>query len=181
MVHTKKSQPRLSELEGLRGIAAIMVVLYHLLLLFYPGIMYGVGSQTAPVQHSNLESTVYGTPMMVFFSGNLAVMIFFVLSGFVLTVGFFQTGDVNIIRKIMAKRYLRLMLPALASVLLAWGCLRLGLSGVDSAAKITQSLWLEIQWNMPVVSIVDAMHQGVWDIFTNGKSYYNGVLWTMQL
>jgi len=92
-------QNRFMELEGLRVIAAIVVVLYHAALIFYPGYFYGVGTPWAPVQNMFLEDNLYQNPLSGLLSGTFAVGIFFVLSGFVLSIGFFQKKDINIIKK----------------------------------------------------------------------------------
>src|SRR4051812_4008381 len=109
----KKGQGRFAELEGLRGVAAIMVVLYHFLLAFYSLAFLGIGNGYEVAQHMRLEDNLYGNPIMAFLSGSFAVAIFFVLSGFVLSIGFFATKKHEILQKLAAKRYLRLMLPAL--------------------------------------------------------------------
>lgn len=182
MSSTVKTTPRLMELEGLRGIAAVMVVAFHALVVFYPALFYGSNHPFAPVQHTSLESSLFGNPLGFIFSGAFAVAIFFVLSGFVLTIGFFQTKNVAIIRKLAMKRYLRLMLPALASVLLVWIVLALGLNhGKESAEAITQAGSSSSLWNFHP-NLLDAFLQGTSSVFLFdlGAMHYNPVLWTMR-
>jgi len=92
---------RFMELEGLRGVAAIGVVLYHFGLSFYTLAFWGPG--VTSVQNMRYEHFLHGNPAMVFLSGTFSVAIFFVLSGFVLSIGFFQTGKLEIIKKLAAK------------------------------------------------------------------------------
>ncbi len=166
------------ELEGLRGIAAVVVVLYHIMTMFYPGIAYGVGSIAAPVQNMRFEDNLYGSPLNVFLSGGFAVGIFFILSGFVLSIGFFQTGKESIVKKLATKRYLRLMLPALASVLLSFMVLSLHFNAFrDEATLITHSGTVG-EWGF-MLNIFDALYQGTFGIFFGGFVNYNPVLWTM--
>ena len=174
----KGASERLVALEGLRGIAAIVVVFFHAVFLYWSYAI--VGDTGAGVQHMRFEDNLFANPMAVIFSGTFAVSIFFVLSGFVLTVGFFSTGREVIIKKLAAKRYLRLMLPALASVMLAWLLMTLGLSSNHEVQQITQSTWLGNQWNH-VPDFFAALRQGVWEIFVGGPVNYNGVLWTMTI
>lgn len=171
---------RLLALEGLRGIAAIVVVLFHALLIFYPGFYYGLSAPFATIHNSRFEDNLYGSPFSVFLSGTFAVGIFFVLSGFVLTIGFFQTGNETIIKKLAAKRYIRLMIPALTSILVVWVILSIGLGVLKmSASDITSSHWLANIWQF-TPNLFDALTQGLWGIFAKANVSYNPVLWTMQ-
>ena len=163
----------------MRGVAAISVVVYHLILVFYPRIAYGDNSSIS-VRHSSIENVLYGTPLNSIFSGLFAVSIFFVLSGFVLSIGFFKSGDESVIKKLAAKRYLRLMLPALASVILAYILIKTDLSHFrEQAAQIVGGGSAGIQWNF-APHILDAIKQGAWSIFMTGEDSYNRVLWTMH-
>jgi peptidoglycan/LPS O-acetylase OafA/YrhL len=178
---TKAKSNRFMELEGLRGIAAIMVVIFHFLQGFFAVTIYGLGTSKAPVQHMRFEDNLYGSPLAVFFSGTFAVAIFFVLSGFVLSIGFLKTRKPEIIKKLAFKRYPRLMLPALASILLCWVALKLGFSHTAAASTITNSGWLLDRWNFDP-SFLGALKDGVWTIFTTSTpNHYNHVLWTMGI
>jgi len=163
-------------LEGIRGLAAIVVVLHHFAFAFFPFLILGSGA----VQHMRFEDNIHGTPLALLFSGSLAVAIFFVLSGFVLTIGFFQTKNESIIKKLAAKRYLRLMLPALAITIGCCILMKLGFPQyVAKAANITGSSWLLGQgWNF-TPHFLDALYSGTVGIFLEGKSGYDNVLWTM--
>lgn len=165
------------ELEGLRGVAAVIVACYHFSLAFY--LLAYFGKDSAPAQHLGLESFLYANPLGGLISGTFAVAIFFVLSGFVLSIGFFQTGKSSIIKKLAVKRYLRLMLPALASVLLCYFLMKVGLSHTQSAANVTHSIWLSQSWWF-APHLRDAFSQAVGGIFMSGTERpYNNVLWTM--
>jgi len=173
-----KSQ-RFMNLEGLRGVAAIVVVAYHITTLFYPGIAYGHDPVSAPIQHMRFEDNLYGSPLNVFLSGGFAVGIFFVLSGFVLSIGFFQTGKEAIIKKLASKRYLRLMLPALASVILSFVLLSLHFTANRDAAVAVTHSGLPGEWSF-APNFIDVLRQGTFGIFFNSETYYNPVLWTMM-
>jgi len=164
------------ELEGLRGVAALAVVLGHFLLAFYPFVITAIPGLT---QHMRLEDEIHGSPISIVFSGGFAVLVFFVLSGFVLTIGFFQTKRVDIIKSLASRRYLRLMLPALASIIICFTAMKLGLSNIAGAAAISQSEWLRSAWTFNA-SFLDALYNGTIGIFIHGASPYNNVLWTMM-
>jgi peptidoglycan/LPS O-acetylase OafA/YrhL len=174
----KPTTYRFMELEGLRGIASIIVVIYHNLLAFYAIAFLGIGG--AIVQHSRLETTLYGSPILGLLSGTFAVAIFFVLSGFVLSIAYFKTRKPEIVTRMAIKRYPRLMLPVLVSTLLCYALIKLGLSHTQSAATVTDSAWLHSRWNF-IPDIWNALWSGTVDIFTSGSSVYNNVLWTMKI
>lgn len=172
---------RFMELEGLRIIAAVIVVIYHALLIFYPGFFYGIGNSFATIHNIRFEDNLYANPFAGLLSGTFAVGIFFVLSGFVLTVGYFTKKDDNIIKRMAAKRYLRLMLPALASVLIVFVILVFGLNaGMEGTVEKTQSLWLDRLWGF-APNLWDALVQGTQGIFAGSiaETGYNPVLWTI--
>ncbi|MEH7247503.1 acyltransferase family protein, partial [Neobacillus niacini] len=73
---------RLEELDSLRGIASLTVVIHHTLL-------------TLPIflaahQHEQINSTIVkiftNSPLHIIWGGHEAVILFFVLSGFVLSL-----------------------------------------------------------------------------------------------
>jgi peptidoglycan/LPS O-acetylase OafA/YrhL len=169
---------RFMNLEGLRGVAAVTVVLYHIVIIFYPAIAYGLNTAPVPVRHTPLEGVMYGNPLNVFLSGMFAVGIFFILSGFVLSVGFFQTGKESIIKKLASKRYLRLMLPALASVILSFLFLSFHLGGASDAVHPLAHSGLSGEWGW-ITNLIEAIREGTYGIFFNSETHYNPVLWTM--
>lgn len=79
MVLMDKGSGRLLALEGLRGVAAIVVVIFHALLIFYEYMIFGPSATS--VQHMPLEDNLFASPLRIFFAGTFAVAIFFVLSG----------------------------------------------------------------------------------------------------
>jgi len=138
------------------------------------------GSTAAPLQHAWFEDNIRGTPLTAFISGTFSVAIFFVLSGFVLSVGFFQSRKLAIVRKLAVKRYLRLMLPALVSVLIAYMFIKLNLYQGSAARLITQSSALPAEW-VHNPNLIQALHEGLAGIFLQGPvDNYNSVLWTMK-
>lgn len=174
-----KKVNRFMELEGLRGLAAVSVVLAHFGFLFYPALRDG----NMALAHTRFEDNIYGTPLMLFFAGTLAVSVFFVLSGFVLSIAYFQTRDESIVKKLAANRYLRLMLPALASVLIAFSLISFGVSSItQSAGEIANSSYLASKWDNDV-NIFEAIATGTVGIFVEGPHNavpINAVLWTMH-
>lgn len=109
-----KSRHRFNQLEGLRGIAAFVVVLGHLRHTFF----------FEARNTWNANGQIFGTVAEAMFDGNFAVWIFWVMSAFVLSLRFHVTDDHVASRSILSdaliRRYPRLLLPVLISVFFAW-------------------------------------------------------------
>lgn len=97
---------RLASLDGLRGLAAVVVVVHHSLLAI-PAIAAG-SSSTDWLAH---------TPLHLLWAGSEAVYVFFVLSGLVLTLPVLRAPILW--RRYFPSRLVRLYLPVLASVAFA--------------------------------------------------------------
>jgi peptidoglycan/LPS O-acetylase OafA/YrhL len=162
---------KLGFLEGLRGIAALIVVFGH-----FRGFLEGLmGSATGSLQVGTLPITISYQMLLYPFTNPAPVPIFFVLSGYVLTVKYFKTADPSKKKDVYlggaVKRYPRLMIPSLVSILLVFLFLSLG--------------WLHNFGGIAVPDIAEAIRQGVYDAyFTYNDGHvstitYNGVLWTM--
>lgn len=104
---------RYVELDALRGIAAVIVMLYHFFRLW-------VGTPHARW----IERLFTATPLRLLVAGRAAVVLFFVLSGFVLSLPRLQ-GVERGYRPYLLKRVCRIYLPYLFALALAvLGCAR---------------------------------------------------------
>jgi peptidoglycan/LPS O-acetylase OafA/YrhL len=104
---------RLSSLDGLRGVAAAIVLVHHSLLVV-PALSAGYYDGQVPAA---LVWFVY-SPLHLVWAGGEAVLVFFVLSGFVLARQ--QTGPRAISwTRYYPSRLVRLYLPVVAAVLFA--------------------------------------------------------------
>lgn len=108
-------QRRLDSLDGLRGLAALVVVFCHLLLL-QPRLAAASFGRTPPL--SPLETALISTPLRLLWGGNEAVWIFFVLSGYVLTRRQLN-GEPTLTANYFWRRACRLYIPMAGSLLLA--------------------------------------------------------------
>ncbi|MGZ6005784.1 MAG: acyltransferase family protein [Candidatus Saccharimonadales bacterium] len=166
-------------LDGLRGLAALVVVLLHYVTAFLPFLI----GYTITQRHTALDRIISTTPLQLPFAGNFAVCIFFVLSGFVLSLSFFKHKNVDVLISSAARRYFRLMIPALGSVLFVWLVLSLGFIHSHQASPLTESAWLANFWNFQG-NIFHVLYQGLFGTFftmyTAFGIAYNPVLWTMH-
>ena len=70
---------KLKHIEGIRGLAAIIVVLHHYTLAFYPALNFGDSHQTH-MGDGSFELCMARTPFNLFYNGGFAVCIFFILN-----------------------------------------------------------------------------------------------------
>ena len=109
-------------LEGLRGVAALQVVLLHFVTAFLPD----TAEHAAP-------------PMRVLFDGHTAVYVFFLISGAVLTPSFARGGTWP---RQAAKRLVRLGIPVAAAAIIALALLAALPNAHRDAAQVSGSAWL---------------------------------------
>ena len=175
----KDSGERYAHLDGLRGLAALMVVIGHLTMLFWP---YVVAPEVHPADATPLETYLAFSPLSLIWDGRLAVPIFFVLSGYVLTASVIAAAKPLVFPALVIKRYLRLALPVLATSLLALVLIPAGFYFSPDVAMVTGSTWLAN--TLPpdfTPTISNWLEQSLWSTFFDfDKSYFNPALWTMH-
>jgi peptidoglycan/LPS O-acetylase OafA/YrhL len=168
--------------DGLRGLAAVNVLLCHLCLAFLPGgFAYIYPDTTTPgAMHGVVEHVLAFQPLSVLWNGQFAVCIFFVLSGYVLTKAFLVSGDLSVVRLRASRRYLRLGVPIFGSVMFAWAAMALGWSHARDAGALSGSTWLADFWKKPP-DLLEALRDGVYGTILGGWSRFNPTLWTMKI
>ncbi|MBV4355662.1 acyltransferase family protein [Pinibacter aurantiacus] len=144
----QKNTHRIEALDSLRGIAALQVLLHHCLLCL--PVFYAVFSPKAPLPFSSAENTILNaltySPLHFFWLGNEPVILFFVLSGFVLSIPFNDGGQHFDYKAYFAKRLIRLYIPYIVSIFLSM-LLRVVLY---HPLNIHISDWFISMWTKPV-------------------------------
>lgn len=157
---------RYRSLDGLRGVAALVVVFHHSLLTIpsiaeYPGVPK-IGSLVWWLEVS---------PLKLFSAGAEAVLVFFVLSGFVLVLPVARRRNYDWVAYYF-RRGIRLYLPVVASIALAGVVIVL----TQRVALGNGSAWVSA-WSIP------APDWGIFvsslDIFAPGN-LVNNPLWTLR-
>ena len=170
---------KITYLDGLRGIAAINVMIMHFFIILAPAMIY---DNQLPSHLGNLEQIFRSTPLGLIGAGNFSVCIFFVLSGYVLTQKYFKTRGKEIIISSAVRRYIRLLIPVLAAIILSFLLSSVGLLHYYfETIMISANSNYRNYWTF-TPNIFDAVKQAMWaSFFVGGDIYYNPVLWTMKI
>lgn len=161
---------RLRALDGLRGLAALMVLMHHALLSSAPQLANSyVG---LPQSSGTVTWLLTYTPLHLLWGGPEAVIVFFVLSGFVLTLPVARGGRLRI-GSYYPSRFLRLYLPV-------WGALAVaaGLHSVVSHHTVDEASW----WLNGHAQALQA-HAGLLDasLFPGAGDWgFTTVLWSLR-
>ncbi|AYK15889.1 MAG: acyltransferase family protein [Methanosarcina flavescens] len=169
---------KISYLDGLRGVAAINVMLMHFFIVLLPAMIY---SDRMPSHLGNLEKIFTSTPLGLIGAGNFSVCIFFVLSGYVLTQKYFKTKDRSIIISGAVRRYIRLFVPVFAATMLSFLLASTGMFHYFiEAVMISGNNNYANYWTF-TPDLAEAIKQAAWGTFFAGDDTYNPVLWTMSV
>lgn len=148
-------------LNGMRGWAAFVVVIYHFFVEAFP----------VTLNSKFLLSHLF------FFNGTLAVWIFFIISGFSLTVNFAKFGDRSFLLRIAYGRYFRLAIPIVFFSFLMYGLYTIG--AVPPVDQRPNGGWQNILLHPP--KIVEVIQFSLFDVFFNYTLATTLIppLWTM--
>lgn len=158
---------RVKSLDGIRGWASLMILFHHLIKSFL-------------ISSTPEYDKVY---LRFITDGHLAIMIFFVLSGFALSTSRLDMEKRNLALAASA-RYFRLAIPIIFTSLIAYSLLKLGLffnlqAAVSSKIPIA---WLGSFYSFDA-SLKNALVFSIFDVFFkyDALSTYNSSLWTMPI
>lgn len=146
---------RVAYLDGVRGVAAQIVVIHHFIL--------GFGTH-----HRTLDAI---------FNGYTAVLIFFVLSGLVMSASSAKADTPLPLR--CFTRYLRLALPMLPVALVGWVLLGIFPTASSDLAQLTLSAWSARTYNVGLPPAWQVLTDAIIQPFMSGSIYLNTSTGTM--
>lgn len=161
---------RYRSLDGLRGVAALIVVFFHTLETIRPSLIAISGDH--PLDPWTPYGLLMSTPLAILVAGSQSVAIFFVLSGFVLAMPIVSMKHFDWI-DYYPRRLVRLYLPAIASLLLS---VVLILAIPRHANVAVPGSWLVV-WNALTVDPAQVLNEAT---LMNIVSSYNGPLWSLM-
>jgi peptidoglycan/LPS O-acetylase OafA/YrhL len=142
-------------------------MLHHFLIAFAPE-FEGRLSPESPFALSR-------SPLFAFVNGTAAVAVFFVLSGFVLTIRAFESGDASSLGSSALRRWPRLAAPVILSNLISAAFLSAGLYVHQDRP------WLDpATFGRPASIFADAAWEGAIRTFVSGSANFNAAIWTMH-
>src|SRR3990167_3936527 len=163
---------RFSSLDGLRGIAALVVVLHHGAISHDYALYSGLPADS----RFDGDLALSGMPFLLVAAGDFAVSLFLVLSGFVLAHSYLHStlGTVGA----AVKRYARLTIPiaatSLVSLATAVATPGFALPGAEGAGRGGADLLAALR-----TCLVEAFYGST--IGGIHEPSYNGVLWTIPI
>ncbi len=174
----QKAINKISYLDGIRGVAAFIVLIHHFLLAFYPA-YYTFDESTT---HLNNWDVKFGRSLYsVFVNGNFCVFIFFVLSGLVLSRNYFGRHSREVLISGAQRRFIRLYIPVAFTICLAAIMMKAGLFFNHPVSIIAHSeWWFANQWAFT----------NVWEQFYQCMLYktmftidstFDTAMWTMSI
>jgi peptidoglycan/LPS O-acetylase OafA/YrhL len=150
-------------LDGLRGWAALVVLLHH---VFIDGL---------PANGFMADRALWAK--VFFLNGTLAVCIFFVISGFSLSIRYLDSGDGRVLARIAAGRYLRLAVPIFAICAITYGLLLLGI--IPPAMQRPPPLDLFLTFTPTIKQLLSFSLLKVFVAYSSAETY-DPPLWTMS-
>jgi peptidoglycan/LPS O-acetylase OafA/YrhL len=182
----RKNAPyaRLSFLDGIRGWGSFLVLLFHFIVCFLDLLAPELNfNPYTDFSNKNYWHIGYGIFFRFFTDGRLAVLVFFVLSGYALSVSHFNLQK-KTLALAAASRYFRLMIPILFTTLFAYGLLKAGLFFNLEAAATSEkySLWLGSFYKFDP-NLKRVLVFSLYDVFFRyqTETTYNSSLWTMSI
>ncbi|PEU05232.1 hypothetical protein CN527_02530 [Bacillus cereus] len=106
---------RYDSLDSIRGFASFSVVISHMLITF--PIFFSFIS-LEPSQTFSWESVLTFSPLHLFWAGHEAVILFFILSGFVLSLPYLE-GKTIFYRQYIIKRFFRIYIPFIVIIFIS--------------------------------------------------------------
>jgi peptidoglycan/LPS O-acetylase OafA/YrhL len=146
---------RFHELDSLRGVAALTVVFHHFSRICSPQVVHILDR----------------TPLRLLVAGHQAVILFFLLSGFVLTLPYKKGGSLNY-RSFLLKRVCRIYLPYLGALALAILCDL----HFPSRSPIN-NYWTDLTWSAPITTRLVVQH--ILFLGNYDWSQFNTAFWSL--
>lgn len=166
---------RIRWIDGLKGIASLMIVLHHFILAFMPALYYGSTIQSNIFKS---EGALADSPFMFVIGGHFLVSLFLMLSGLVLSLQVYRTNTIKELLVNILKRYIRLAIPVFIVSVIVYGMLRYGLFSNNALAEVTGSPWLSLYYQAPLSlkSVFETSFYTVWFI---GNDSFSTAFWML--
>jgi peptidoglycan/LPS O-acetylase OafA/YrhL len=179
---------KIKYLEGLRGVAALIVVFNHIRLALFMAEYDQFHNYIHAAHLPGFVKTFLINGFELLLDGDLAVWVFWLLSSYVISIAFFKPAESydKVVVAYAAKRYFRLLIPVLVSVMAGYILMKAGLVYNVALAKQAgppySNGWLINLYNFNpdfFKALLSAAYSTFMD-YDSGTSY-NRVLWTIEI
>ena len=157
---------RYDSITAIKAVSCMMVFLSH-----WNGAFASWG-------HASLDWFFLKSPFRMLTFGNMAVCIFLILSGTLVSLKIYRGGSF-LWGEEMLKRYVRMVIPIFGTHMLVYLLFRLGLFRTGQAAAAMGNEWLASYYTYPISLKTVFKNSFVTSIFLGDSSYY-GPLWMIN-
>jgi peptidoglycan/LPS O-acetylase OafA/YrhL len=168
--------------DGLRGIASLNVAISHFVAAFVPTLLNHNYPTLFPENlNPGIIFKILQSPIVTLaFNGHFAVFTFFILSGFVLTIPYFNDNTESLRRRLWG-RYLRLNIPVATSIAISLLIYKLGwYHNLEVEHEVNAGKWLST--SMPrSLSLTASLKSALFDSILFGQSSLNPPMWTLRI
>jgi peptidoglycan/LPS O-acetylase OafA/YrhL len=160
---------RYGQLDSLRGLAALSVLFYHYLI-----VLNTTTQNIKPDTFAQIINFANHSPLRIFWGGYEAVVMFFVLSGFVLSLKFYTPAKMKYI-PFLISRFCRIYLPYYVAITIAiFLDISFSKHGIESLSSWFNSIWI-----FPIT--IGTVINHIFLIKYFGYGQINPVLWTLAM
>jgi peptidoglycan/LPS O-acetylase OafA/YrhL len=175
----RDSAKKIYYLDGIRGVAAFLVMLHHFGLAFFPAVFT---LETSKAHMRNAREVAFGDSVFsVLVNGNFCVCIFFVLSGFVLSRQYFLSARHETLVAATLRRFLRLYVPVAAAILIGYLLMKASwFYNVPVSTVAHSEWWMGAYWvtEHPELRLFQSL---TYSTMFQGDNFWDNPLWTISI
>ncbi len=159
---------RYHSLDSLRGIASLQVLIAHSLVAV-PALAWIADPSN---RSRGFSFFITHSPLSFFWCDSRAVKVFFVLSGFVLSLPYFETNKRNSYLSFFVKRIIRLYLPCFAVIIIS-----IALQNILYQSNTVNMFggWVKMMWDLPL----NKESSQVFFLNTKYLDHFDRALWSL--
>ena len=168
---------RLYWIDGLKGIACIMIFIHHFMLAFFPASYYGEGAMI----HGNngWEVGLSQSSVGVLINGYFWVCVFCLVSGLVQSYKIYNSNDFSKLPNDMVKRYFRFTGPIFVVSFIVFIMLQTNMFWNAEINEIVKSPWLE-NFYLEKKTLKDVIISSFVTVLFGGDSTFSTAFWVLK-